>query len=185
MNWVKEGQLEKVSNYLRELYGLQTLAAKMNKPVVAVAPGHAFNSGACLLSALGHPIMTADSKMAFNECTFGFIPHSGATFYLSRLPEEFGTFMALTGLTIHGEDAKRVGLVDKVIHQPMDFEEHLQDIIYHQSPKPFAQRVKHEEQQDKGEEFYNKSLDYNNMKLQKEKEIYEKAMGRDLWSHML
>ena len=71
---------------------------------------------ATLLTAFGHPLMTADSKMAFNEVTFGFIPHSGATYYLSRLPDDFGTFMALTGMPVHGEDAKRVGLVDNVVH---------------------------------------------------------------------
>lgn len=130
MNMVKEGKLDKVAAYLEQLYELQTLAAKCNKPVVAVAPGHAFNSGASLLSAMGHPLMTADSKMAFNECTFGFVPHSGATYFLSRLPGDFGTFMALTGLPIHGVDAQKIGLVDNIVHRSKDFELALGDIIY-------------------------------------------------------
>ena len=53
--------------------------------------------------------------MAFNECTFGFVPHSGATFYLSRLPQEFGTFLALTGMPIHGTDAAKLKLVDTIL----------------------------------------------------------------------
>ena len=122
MHWVKEGQLGKVTEYLEKLYELQTLTAKMNKPAIAVAPGHVYNSGATFLSAFGHPMMTADSKMAFNECTVGFIPHSGATFYLSRLPGEFGTFLALTGLPIHGEDAKGLGLVNQLVETTKDFD---------------------------------------------------------------
>ena len=84
-------------------------------PIVAVAPGHAFNSGATLLASCGYPMMTIDSKMAFNECTFGFVPHSGASYYLSRLPHDFGTFMALTGLPIHGTDAAKLNLVDGIL----------------------------------------------------------------------
>ena len=68
-----------------------------------------------MLASTGYPLMTADSKMAFNECTFGFVPHSGATYHLSRLPNEFGTFLALTGMSIHGTDAAKVKLVDGII----------------------------------------------------------------------
>jgi len=64
---------------------------------------------------MGLPSMTVDSKMAFNECTFGFVPHSGATYYLSRLPNEFGTFLALTGMPIHGTDAAKLKLVDSLL----------------------------------------------------------------------
>jgi enoyl-CoA hydratase len=86
--------------------------------LIAVANGHALNSGAALLAAAGHPMVTLDSKIAFNEVTFGFVPHSGATYYLSRMPGEFGTFMALTGLPIHGSDAARIELANGVVHQP-------------------------------------------------------------------
>jgi enoyl-CoA hydratase len=68
-----------------------------------------------LLAAAGQPMVTLDSKIGFNEVTFGFVPHSGATYYLSRIPGDFGTFMALTGIPIHGSDACRVGLSKGVI----------------------------------------------------------------------
>jgi len=91
------------------------MVAKCNKPILSVAAGHAFNSGATLLASSGIPMMTVDSQMAFNECTFGFVPHSGATYYLSRLPNDFGTFLALTGMPIHGTDAAQLGLVDGIV----------------------------------------------------------------------
>ena len=74
--------------------------------------------------------MTIDSKMAFNECTFGFVPHSGATYYLSRLPNDFGTFMALTGLPIHGTDAAKLKLVDTVMATTKELDEWLSDVVY-------------------------------------------------------
>jgi enoyl-CoA hydratase/carnithine racemase len=55
--------------------------AKLNKPLVALAPGVAFNSGASLLAATGYPMTTEHASFAFNEVSFGFVPHSGASFY--------------------------------------------------------------------------------------------------------
>ncbi len=39
----------KVASYLEDLYGLQIKTSKINKPIIGVAPGHSFNSGAALL----------------------------------------------------------------------------------------------------------------------------------------
>jgi len=83
---------------------MQTNIAKCNKPLIAVAPGHVFNSGAAYLAACSHPMTTLTSKVAFNETTCGFVPHSGGSYYMSRLKGEFGTFMALTGIPIEAED---------------------------------------------------------------------------------
>lgn len=85
---------------------------------------------------MGYPMMTIDSKMAFNECTFGFVPHSGATYYLSRLPHDFGTFLALTGLPIHGTDASKLNLVDGILQSNKWIEESVADVIYSQGYDP-------------------------------------------------
>lgn len=92
--------------------------------------------------------MTIDSKMAFNECTFGFVPHSGATYYLSRLPHDFGTFLALTGMPIHGTDAAKLKLVDGILQKSRYVEESVADVIYSQGydPREFHNlRAMHEE----------------------------------------
>jgi len=90
---------------LGDIFKLQATFAKTNKPIMTVAPGHSFNSGASLLAASGFPSICHDSKLAFNECTFGFVPHAGSTYYTSRLPGDFGTFLALTGVPITGKDS--------------------------------------------------------------------------------
>jgi len=96
--------------------------AKTNKPIFSVAPGHAFNSGAALLASSAFPVVTFDTLMSFNDVTFGFIPHGGSTYHLSRLPNELGTFLALTGLPISGADVKEFSLAEGFAHIPKNYE---------------------------------------------------------------
>ena len=76
------------------------------------------------------PTVTLDSKLSFNDVTFGFVPHGGSTYYLSRLPGELGTFLALTGFPLTGIDAKEIGLADELVHYSQAYEEELTDILF-------------------------------------------------------
>jgi len=115
----KEGNNDAIAAYLTQIYKLQVQMAALNKPLIAVAPGHSFNSGATLLAASGIPLVNNGSKLAFNEALFGFVPHAGATYYLSRLPGEFGTFLALTGMRVDGSDAIKLGLAHGAVQDPL------------------------------------------------------------------
>lgn len=95
-----------------------------------MAPGYSSNSGAALLAASSHPITTPTSKISFNEVTFGFVPHAGASFYMSRLPGEFGTFMALTGLQINGEDATLLDLSRDMVNDPVEYSQYVSDACH-------------------------------------------------------
>ena len=46
------------------------------------------------------------------EMAIGMIPDVGGTFFLSRPPGEIGTWLALTGARLHGDDAVALGLGD-------------------------------------------------------------------------
>lgn len=97
------------------------MTAKINKPIIGVAHGHAFNSGATLLQATGIPTSTLDTSIAFNEVQFGFTPHGGASYYMSRLPGELGTYLALTGLPMTGIEARLLNLTDMLIHKSSSY----------------------------------------------------------------
>lgn len=129
LHYKKEGQEEKYTQYLNDLYNLQLSFSKLNKPMISVAHGHSFNSGAALLQASGQPTVTLDSKLGFNEVTYGFVPHGGALFYLSRIPGEIGTFLGLTGFPITGVDAMSIGLADELVHLTKTYEEEVSDIM--------------------------------------------------------
>jgi len=96
---------------------------------MTVAPGHIFNSGAGLLAASGVPSICYNSVVAFNECTFGFVPHAGSTFYASRLDGDFGTFLLLTGMPFSGKDAIDLGLAEHLIEEPTTFDHEVRDLM--------------------------------------------------------
>lgn len=101
--------------------------ASLNKPLIALGPGHSFNSGAALLQATACPVATENTKISFNDVTFGFVPHGGSSFYLSRLPNELGTFLGLTGLPIGAMDAMKFKLTDNFV----SFEDRFDDQLHH------------------------------------------------------
>lgn len=109
---------------------MQVTAASINKPLIAVAPGYSANSGAALLAACSHPMTTPTTKVSFNETQFGFVPHGGGAFHMSRLPGEFGTFMALTGLKINGEDATLLDISRDMVNDPLEYHQYVSDAVY-------------------------------------------------------
>lgn len=130
----EEGQHEKVADFMADIFKLQASFAKINKPIMTVAPGHCFNSGLGLLAASSYPTICHNTRVAFNECTFGFTPHAGSTYYAQRLPGDFGTFLVLTGIPISGTDAIRLGMADKLVEVPETYDDEVAHIVLSMEP---------------------------------------------------
>lgn len=122
MHYQAENKPEALVKYLGDVFNLQATIAKINKPIMTVAPGSSFNSGASLVAASGLPAMAENSRLAFNECQFGFVPHAGSCYYASRLPGDIGTFLLLTGFPVSGRDAIELNLADTMIGIPKNHE---------------------------------------------------------------
>lgn len=90
--------------------------AKLNKPVFTAVSGPAFNSSIAFAAAGGIPLFSPSALFAFNDCQFGFVPHGGQTYHLSRMPGNTGKFAALTGLKLKASDAKDWGLGDHITY---------------------------------------------------------------------
>jgi enoyl-CoA hydratase/carnithine racemase len=107
---------------------------------MTVAPGHSFNSGATMLAASGFPSICHDTKISFNECSFGYVPHAGTSYYASRMPGDFGTFLTLTGMSMSGKDAIKIGLAEALIEEPSTYEHEVADILNAMDPSsaPYA-----------------------------------------------
>lgn len=129
LRFKEEGQHEKLADFMADVFKLQASMAKINKPIMTVAPGNCFNSGLGLLAASGYPTICHSTRVAFNECTFGFSPHAGSTYYAQRLPGDFGTFLVLTGTPISGKDAIRLGVADKLIEIPETYDDEAAQIV--------------------------------------------------------
>ncbi len=70
------------------------------------------------LSAHGaHRVVTEKTQMAMPETGIGFFPDVGGTWLLSRAPGQLGTYYGLTGQSMTGMDAIRLGLADVLIPQ--------------------------------------------------------------------
>lgn len=134
LRYKEEGQEEKLAEFMTDVFKLQASVAKINKPIMAVAPGHAYNSGLGLLAASGYPTICHNTRVAFNECTFGFTPHAGSTYYAQRLPGDFGTFLVLTGTPISGMDAIRLGMADKLVELPRGYDDEVAEIVRSMEP---------------------------------------------------
>ena len=58
MHYKANNEMDKAVDYLGEVHDLQATFAKINKPIMSIAPGTSFNSGASLLAATGTPHIT-------------------------------------------------------------------------------------------------------------------------------
>ncbi len=85
------------------------------KPVLSLIDGLCMGSGVGLSIFNTHRIAGAGYKFAMPEVRIGFFPDVGATYFLSRLPDEIGLYLALTGDSISRGDAWHLGLATHCI----------------------------------------------------------------------
>ncbi len=94
---------------------------RIGKPVVAAIHGPAMGGGLELALACTYRIAThhPKTKLALPEVQLGLLPGGGGTQNLPRLVGLQQAFeMMLTGKTVYPKKAKRIGLVDALIHKP-------------------------------------------------------------------
>lgn len=72
--------------------------------------GSVCGSAASILTRVPFAMGSKNTQWRLNETSLGYIPDSGASYYLSRLNMELGTFLALTGFQIDGFDLSRSGI---------------------------------------------------------------------------
>ena len=84
------------------------------KPFVLTLKGTSRGSGASLIFSSPYSVAYDKMRVSFNECEYGYCPDGGSLYYLSRLPFEFGTFLALTGYCLTEEDLLTLKLIDDI-----------------------------------------------------------------------
>ena len=67
------------------------------KPIVVWGEGLVMGGGFGLLTAASHPIVTETSMLAMPEIKIGFFPDVGGSWFFSRLPQDMGWYLGLTG----------------------------------------------------------------------------------------
>jgi enoyl-CoA hydratase len=98
--------------------------AGIEKPTIAAVFGFVFGGGCELALACDLRIAASDTSIGCPEVNLGIIPGSGGT---QRLPRLIGVAKAkellFMGETVNGEEACRIGLVNKVVAKDVLLEE--------------------------------------------------------------
>jgi enoyl-CoA hydratase/carnithine racemase len=111
-------QLQDLEDFFTEEYALNFLIHRFPKPYLVFMDGVTFGGG---MGISGHGaanslrIATDRTRMAMPETIIGLFPDVGGGWFLPRCPGRLGEYLALTGVTISGEDACFAGLADGVV----------------------------------------------------------------------
>lgn len=100
---------------LRDEYHMNALIGAYPKPYIALIHGVCMGGGAGVSVHGRYRLADASLSFAMPETGIGFIPDIGASFFLSRLPDEMGMYMGLTGSAIGQGDALDAGLMTHAV----------------------------------------------------------------------
>jgi len=115
------GQSADGADLLRDEYRMNALIGAYPKPYIALVHGITMGGGAGL--SVHGSARLADETLSFAmpETAIGFIPDVGSSYFLSRLPDQMGMYLGLTGNRIGLGDALEAGLVTHAVRKG-DFE---------------------------------------------------------------
>lgn len=97
-------------DFLAREYRLDSLIATYPKPISAYLWGIVMGGGLGLVINARSRVVARGADLAMPETRIGLWPDVGMTYHLSRMPGEVGTYMALTGGEITGDQAVTYGL---------------------------------------------------------------------------
>jgi enoyl-CoA hydratase/carnithine racemase len=102
-------------HYFASEYRLDHTVHRYPKPVLCWGTGTVMGGGLGLLAASSHRVVTEASTIAMPEVTLGLFPDVGAGWFLGRMPNHTGLFLALTTTPLAAGDALWLNLADYYI----------------------------------------------------------------------
>jgi enoyl-CoA hydratase len=91
-------------------YRLNAAVRHFPKPYIALLNGITMGGGAGVSVHGSHRVVTENASFSMPETGIGLYPDVGGSFFLSRLPGETGTYLALAGARIGSADMLALGL---------------------------------------------------------------------------
>jgi enoyl-CoA hydratase/carnithine racemase len=106
----KAGRHDEALAFWRDEYPLNALIKHYPKPYVALIDGIVMGGGFGISMHGSHRVAGDRFRFAMPEVGIGFFPDVGATYLLPRLPGELGSYIALTGERLTGDEAVAAGI---------------------------------------------------------------------------
>lgn len=101
---------QEAAEFFRDEYSLDRTIALMKKPVISFMDGATMGGGVGLSVHAPFRIATENTIFAMPETDIGLFPDVGASFFLSRLDGQIGTYLGLTGEQLKGSAVYQAGL---------------------------------------------------------------------------
>ena len=105
------------AKFLADEYHLDAMIGAFPKPYVALTHGIVMGGGAGVSLHGSHVLADETLVFAMPEAGIGFVTDIGATHFLSRCPDETGTYLGLTGARVGLGDAVALGLFTHAVRQ--------------------------------------------------------------------
>lgn len=96
--------------FFHEEYRLNHVMFTYDKPIVAFMDGITMGGGVGISQPATYRVATENTRFAMPETGIGLFPDVGGGWYLSRLGDRLGQFMALTGARLDGAECLWAGL---------------------------------------------------------------------------
>jgi enoyl-CoA hydratase/carnithine racemase len=111
----KGSDLRAGAQYFMAEYLVDYLIHIYPKPILCWADGITMGGGIGIMNGAGYRAVTERTLMAMPEIAIGLFPDVGGTYFLNRMPDGLGLFLALTGARFDGRDAVSIGIADGII----------------------------------------------------------------------
>ncbi|KAI9491730.1 ClpP/crotonase-like domain-containing protein [Zychaea mexicana] len=97
-------------HFFQEKFRLAQMISTLQTPYITLLDGYALGGAIGLFAHGPFRIATERTIFATPEAGIGLCPSSGASFFLSKLDGEIGTYLALTGSRVEGVDTFYTGI---------------------------------------------------------------------------
>ena len=99
-------------DYFTTEYFVDYLVHAYDKPILCWADGITMGGGIGIMNGASSRVVTERTTMAMPESAIGLYPDVGGTYFLNRLPDGLGLYLALTSARFDGYDAVAIGMAD-------------------------------------------------------------------------
>jgi len=114
VRWGREDRA-RAREAFRDEYALNWLHECFSKPTISLIDGPVMGSGVGISLFGTHRVAGEKYRFAMPETAIGLFPDIGAAWALSRMPDNIGMYLGLTGRSIGAADAYALGLLTHCI----------------------------------------------------------------------